>query len=224
MPLPPLTSYKQILFPTAAVAQLVDDLVTNTLPFPANGKNGLVIFGPPGTGKTALMQLLPEPIEQHRSCEPAYSPNFHPIDSTTSVPVLFKSIKTRSGNMPLTGKYNYFLLDEVDQLKSEGMRSLKGAMHHTNAIFIFTTNDLASIDPPIRSRSHLIDMNPPPPAAALSLVKQAIMDELAARGIARNIDDEMVIKIIEGCCGDMREIGSQIDKTVRDLISAPQKP
>ena len=220
MPLPSLTSYKQILFPTVAVAQLMDDLVTNMLLFPANGKNGLIIFGPPGTGKTALMHLLPEPIEQHRSGEPAYPPNFYPIDSTTSVPVLFKSIKTRSGNIPLTGMYNYFLLDEFDQLKSDGMKSLKGAMHHPNSIFIFTTNDLPSVDQPIRSRSHLIDMNPPPPAAALSLVKQAIMDGIAARGITRNIDDQMIIGIIEKCCGDMREIGSEIDKTLRDLEKA----
>ena len=55
-PMKPKT-YRDIVFPNAAMTRLVDDLVTNRLVFPANGKNGLLIYGPNGTGTVSYTRL-----------------------------------------------------------------------------------------------------------------------------------------------------------------------
>ena len=212
MPLPLLTSYKQILYPTPAVAQLVDDIVTNRVPFPANGKNGLIIYGPTGTGKTSLMKLLPDALEAHRSGEIAYMPKYEPIDETTKPSTLFTSIKKHASNHPLMGTYNYILLDEVDLLKSTGLMSLKSVMGLPLTVFIFATNNLNVIDPPIRSRCLLIDMNPPPPSNVLGLFNQA----LAAGGVTQLPPDSLIEDTIASCHGDMRTIGEEIDRAIAE--------
>jgi len=214
MPLPPLTSYKQILFPTKATADFVDDLVTNRLPFPANGKNGIIIYGPTGTGKTSLMRLLPNALEDHRSGEVAYSPNYWAIDESTKPSNLFGSIHKLAANVPLSGSHNYFQLDEVDLLKTTAMRSLKSVMNLPISIFIFATNELNGIDPPIISRCHLIDMNPPPPSTVISLVKEVISNA----GVTTQLPDDVIEKLIEKCCGDMRNIGDEIDRIINEKI------
>lgn len=215
MPLPPLVSYKQILYPTPTVAQLVDDLVTNVLPFPANGKNGLVIYGPPGTGKTSLMRLLPDPMEQHRSGQLAYLPSFFAITQSTSVPSLLRTIENTATHVPLYGRYQFFLLDEADNLAKAGLNSLRSVMSVPDSIFILTTNDVSIFPPAVISRSHLIDMTPPPPAAALGLVQQA----LANSGVTQPLSDDLLVQMVAACNGDLRELGSEVDKIIHEIKS-----
>lgn len=215
MPLPPLKSYKDILYPTPTVAQLVDDLVTNTLPFPANGKNGLIIYGPPGTGKTSLMKLLPDPIEQHRSGQAAYIPSFFAIVHGTNVASLLRTIENTATNVPLYGQYQFFLLDEADNLAKTGLNSLRSVMRVPDSIFIFTTNDVSIFPPAVVSRSHLIDMTAPPAAAALGLVKQA----LASGGMSQSLPDDLLIDMLSACNGDLREVGSEVDKIIHEIKS-----
>lgn len=213
MPLPPLTSYKQILFPTPSVYQLVDDLVTNRIPFPANGKNGIIIFGPPGTGKTSLMNLLPDPMEFARSAQLAYLPTFFAIMNTTKGSAICNAISKRSGSVLLHGQFHFFLLDEADNLSRPDLNSLRSVMSMADSIFILTTNDISVFPKAVLSRCHVVDMTPPPPSAVLGLVKQALVDG----GVTKQMDDDLLIDMIKTCDGDLREIGSEVDKIIREV-------
>ena len=45
-------TYKDFVFADPATERLLDYLVINAEAFPANGKTGLLLYGPYGTGKT----------------------------------------------------------------------------------------------------------------------------------------------------------------------------
>ena len=215
MPLPPLTSYKQIIFPDPDTAQLLDDIVTNTIPFPANDKRGIILYGPPGTGKTSLMKLLPDPIELARSGSKANRPTYITIVKSTNNTATIKQITSLAQNLPNGANYEYILLDEADCLGANGLNTLRGVMDSDTAIFIFATNNINEFPKPIVSRCHAIDMSPPPPAAVLGLVRSM----LTSAGITTPISDPYLTDIIDKCGGDMRSLGAAID----GIIARPQK-
>jgi len=60
-----------IVFPCQHTSDLIHDIISGNLPFPMSGKNGILLHGVPGTGKSALAKLLPDAIEAAKSGEPA---------------------------------------------------------------------------------------------------------------------------------------------------------
>jgi DNA polymerase III delta prime subunit len=206
-PMKPKT-YRDIVFPNAAMTRLVDDLVTNRLVFPANGKNGLLIYGPNGTGKSTLAGLLPDAIETTRIGRPAYAPTRHTVTTGNNGPVLIASLARVAGNIALSFGHQFFILDEVDNLGEAAMKSLKSVMEIPMTIFIMTTNNLSAIERGVRSRSHLIDMTVPPATAWL----QRCRDALAAHGVQKALSDDILLPLIASCNGDAREIMTEMRK------------
>lgn len=195
---------KDIVFHSDYARECIEDCVSGLDGFPASGTNGILLYGVNGTGKSALAKILPDLIEQANGNEQANFPMFLNIsqggDNGAQV---IDNIKAATARNPYFNKYNYFVLDEVDNLRKEAMDSLKVAMNSFSFqnIFIMTTNKLLTIDLGVIDRCVVTQFNAAPSIAWLPRFRQI----LAEYGVS-NISDDAVLGIIDLCNGSARRI------------------
>lgn len=174
------------------------DIVNGKVPFPTT-KNGILLYGISGTGKSALARLLPDAIEMNKT---GNCSNYHyqRIGSGNNGIKVVTQIEQQAAFIPVGSSYHYFVLDEVDLLKDDVMDSFKQAMNLPQSIFILTTNKLSAIDKAVLSRCVRVECNAAPAEDWLPKVKQILSDN----GVTRSDDD--LLAAIKICNGDARDI------------------
>ena len=189
------------LFSNAADQDLLKLVLERKLPFPFNGKSGILLHGTWGTGKSTLAKLLPELLET------AYSGTWDntqqvgqmaaPEASCTqtelfrcggglSSPVITQKVATHNARLNIWhfSKHSYFVFDEVDRLTTGAQQSLRSTMDLKRCMFFFTTNYLSRIDTGIVNRCHLVEMNQiTSPAAYLPLGQNILQGLGVATGV-----------------------------------------
>jgi len=182
-----------------AERDLLELILSCKLPFPFNGKSGILLHGTYGTGKSTLGLLLPHLLETaYAGNYPATSDIGQMHAAEEAIPEIFrcggglsstaivKTIGTCNSRMPIHhyGKTDYFVFDEVDKLTISAQQSLKSVMDLKRCQFIFTTNYLDRIDDGIINRSFVIEMNQSADANAYILIGQSILQKMALASTA----------------------------------------
>ena len=197
----------EIVYHSVTERRLIKDIATGAMQFPLAGKNGILLYGIYGTGKTTLAQLLPDAIERGKGGDASYY-KFIPCEQGNNGAKLISGLRGAASFIAWTHSgYHYFVLDEVDNLTDAALASLKSAMNMPKTIFIMTTNHISDIDAGVLNRSERVNFNAAPATEWLPFARQVLAD---CGG--RTVRDELLLPIIDGCKGSVRELVSSMQK------------
>ena len=210
-------SIEDIVFADRDSRELLEDLITGAMPFPiTEGKCGILLYGIPGTGKSALAKLLPDAIEQARGGESANEMYVRVMPGNNGQKML-ESISMRVELIPFAS-YHYIVLDEVDNLNESAMAVLKSVMNYPNTVWVLTTNHFNKIEAGVRSRCHCIPFNAAPAKAWLPLAHR-ILSHAGVTGIP----DAQLEAVIKTCNGNVRDIVTAIISIANQARRAAQQ-
>lgn len=179
-------------------------IANGNLPFPSTGKNGFLIHGPFGTGKSTLAMLMPTELEKLHG-KPA-SPFVWSQQADDDAKVNAKIVKNLSTAVDFINvtpsKFSHYVIDELDDFSKPHQKKIRAAMNASNDnIFYFTTNNLNLIDGGIRNRCYEIHMCAAMPQQWLPLFNRVLASRSVASPAAASL-----LPIIKSCNGSVRDI------------------
>ncbi len=173
----------------------------------------LILFGPPGCGKTALAHIVANKTGSH----------FEKMNAVTAgVPDLRKIIAEAKGRWDLSGKRTIVFVDEIHRFNKLQQDALLPDVEDGTIILIGATthNPFFSVIPALVSRSQIFELKPLDEEAQTQLLKRAISDTEKGLGTLNiEIAKEAEEYLVQHSNGDARRLLNALE--VGALSTAP---
>lgn len=170
----------------------------------------LLLHGEPGSGKTALAELLPRWSYRSQGNSTIGPSVFMDCSGVFNLKRLNQPQHSWAAVFGV--KEEWYILDEIDKLKNrKHMTALHGLLHPypTPRHFILTANDLSRIPVGVRSRCEVIKIVAPAPAEYLVYAQS----RLHAEGVMQT--DAHILTFLQSVMnGDMRNVERKLDDVV----------
>ncbi len=207
----------EIVFAKEESRARLAEILDGSKPFPFGGKNGILIYGVWGSGKTTLARMLPNAIESAKTkgasteAYPTFIACTRGINGVNALTAIANSAALTSIN---DSGCHYFVLDEVDLLTNLAQESLKTTMNTSNTVFVMTTNHLNEIDKGVINRSILIEMNAASPSLWVPFARKVMTDNDVV-----GMKDVTVESLIKPCNGSARDIVDTLMRVISRVKS-----
>ena len=191
----------QLLVPGSPLRRLVE----------GDAPLSLILFGPPGTGKTTLALIVSS----------ATNRRFRQLSALNAgvkdVRAVIDEAKTELGR---TGRQTVLFIDEIHRFSKTQQDSLLGAVEarHVTLVAATTENPFFSIVSPLLSRSLLLTLQPLDDAAIEKLVDRALSDERGLGG-AVELEPDARAHLVRMSAGDARRALTALEAAAGSAIA-----
>ena len=192
-----------MVFSSKGIKNIVQDILCQNYPFPRKGgKNSLLLFGVPGTGKSTYAEVFLNDFERTfgGSNPPVHTTDCQKTQNITRILSTCNAIADKAGVFTDSGLH-YFIFDEVDNLTTDGQRALKSFLNRDRIVCVLTTNYLHKIDEGLKSRCVQLNFNAAKEADCIGRFKKVLVDNQLPL-----LPDIVLREIAKSNNGDWREM------------------
>jgi putative ATPase len=171
----------------------------------------LILFGPPGTGKTTLALIVSSATNRRFVQLSALNAG------VKDVRAVIEQARTELGR---TGRQTVLFIDEIHRFSKTQQDSLLGAVEarHVTLVAATTENPFFSIVSPLLSRSLLLNLQPLTDDAVDELVDRALTDERGLGG-AVTLDDDARAHLLRMSGGDARRALTALEAAAGTVVA-----
>lgn len=174
----------------------------------------LILYGPPGCGKTAMAHLIAREMDLP----------FTELNAVTAgIPDIRKIVAAASDRQQRDGSGTLLFIDEIHRFNKPQQSALLPHLEQglLTLIGASTQNPFFAIIPPLASRSHIVPMQPHDPEDLRILIERALSD--TERGLGNEsvtLDDDAMDFLITRTEGDARRALGALEMAV--ITTTPQ--